>query len=276
MAAAATPLIRNVRFPIGEKTPRYWHGGRRSVSIFFSGLSILFPEGERFFIQSVKKNAHLVKDPALLAQVKAFMGQEGIHGREHDKYNEMLTEQGYSVPRLERETTFLLKVAKRTLYPRAQLAVTAALEHFTAILANYLLRDPSLLEGADPDMAALWRWHAAEESEHKAVAWDVYETAGGHWFERTWVMLVVTGFFLAKIAEHQVVMMRDDGIAGDLEEWRKLLRFMYVEPGKLHLVALEWLQYFRPGFHPNDLDANALLAKWKEDFATLPEYRRAS
>jgi uncharacterized protein len=266
--------IRNVRFGLDEEIPRYWHGGRRSLSIFFNGLSILFPEGERFFIHSVKGQMHKVDDEQLRADARLFMGQEGVHGREHELYNEMVTSQGYSVPRLERETTFLLNLVKKYVYRRHQLAATAGFEHMTAILGNFVLRDPRILEGAHPTMQALWRWHAAEELEHKSVAFDVYQKAGGYYGERIVVMLLATLGFWLKAIEHQIVMMKDDGLLFSVKEWFALAKFMFVQPGGMLALFWEWCSYFRPGFHPTDLDADSLLAQWKLDYATQPEYNR--
>src|SRR3546814_18954071 len=52
--------------------------------------------------------------------------------------------------------------------------LTCALEHFTAILANAVLSDPAHLVGADTEAQRMWRWHAVEEIEHKAVAYDTW------------------------------------------------------------------------------------------------------
>jgi predicted metal-dependent hydrolase len=268
--------IRNPRFALDDKIPRYWHGDRRSVTTFLNSLSILFPVGERFFIHSVKLHLDYVQDEQLRKDVRAFMGQEGVHGREHEAYNEMLTRQGYPIKRLEGETRWLLNKVKRFTYKRAQLAATAGFEHFTAILANAVLKYPDLFKDAHPVMAAMWRWHAAEESEHKAVAYDVYTLAGGNYAERSFVMLLVSAGFLAKAMQHQAVLMKHDGMLYNAKEWRALYRFAFQEPGGLREVFGDWLAYFRPGFHPWDMDNNALLEEWKKEYAKLPEYKRAS
>ena len=267
--------IRNLRFDIGDKIPRHWHGERRSVTTLLNALSILFPVGERFFIQSVKLHADCVKDEQLRKNVRAFMGQEGVHGREHEAYNDMLIAQGYPIQRLERETKWLLDRVQRIFYKRAQLAATAGFEHFTAILANMALHNPKLFEGAHPVMAALWRWHAAEESEHKAVAFDVYTAAGGNYVERSAVMLLASAGFFIKSMQHLVVLMRHDKIHLSAAEWRALGQFLFVEPGGMVQVAQDWLAYFRPGFHPWDLDNQALLDEWSKAYAELPVFKKA-
>jgi predicted metal-dependent hydrolase len=169
--------VRNLKFDVGE-VPRHWHGQRKSVTAFFNNLSIFFPAGERFFIQSVKAYKDAVKEPQLARDMRTFYAQEGVHTREHVRYNTMLAEQGYPVEAMDRRVNKLLAFLKLVLFKRWQLAVTAALEHFTALMADWVLATPQTMADADPNMAALWRWHAAEENEHKAVAFDVFRTIG--------------------------------------------------------------------------------------------------
>jgi predicted metal-dependent hydrolase len=150
MAMSSQPQIRNLRFETGAAVPRHWHGGRRSVTAFFDNLSVFFPVGERFFMKSVRAHERFVHDDALLAAVRLFCGQEGIHGREHERYNEMLAAQGYPVEAMEARVRSLLRFVKRVAPMRLQLAATCALEHFTALMGELLLTDPAILEGADP------------------------------------------------------------------------------------------------------------------------------
>ena len=264
---SALPEVRNVRFGLGT-TPRHWHGGRRSVTSFFDNLSVMFPAGERFFIASVRAHEDKVTDPTLRAAIKSFCAQEGVHSREHVRYNEMLAAQGYPIVAMETRVKRLLKRASRRLPPRKQLAVTCALEHFTALLGQLVLRDTSILDGADPTMAALWRWHSAEENEHKAVAFDVFNAVGGTYGERVTMMVTVTAFFWTKVLEHQVRMMDVDGTAWSTSEWLRLLNFLFVEPGGMLGVMRHYFDYFRRDFHPDQIDSQTLLDAWKSAHAT--------
>ncbi len=263
---ASLPQVRNVRFEIGPEVPRYWHGGRRSVTAFFNNLSVFFPEGERFFIASVKAHRDFIVDERLKAEAKAFYAQEGIHSREHVRYNTLLREQGYPVEAMEGRIGRLLGRVSRRVPLRKQLAVTAALEHFTALMAHLLLRDPTILAGAHPVMANLWRWHAAEENEHKAVAFDVYVAAGGTYSERAVVMVFATLIFWVKVVEQQLRLMAADGMLFSAKEWLALGKFLFVSPGALRGLAPLYFAYFRRDFHPWHLDNHALLDDWKRDF----------
>ncbi len=265
--------LRNVRLDM-DAVPRHWLGGRRSVTIFLDNLSTFFPVGERFFVQAVHAHRRFVTDPALEAAARVFAGQEGAHSREHARYNRRLRELGYPIDALEGRVDRLLRFVSRVLTPRMQLAATCALEHLTALMAHMLLDHPRVLEGAHPTMAALWRWHAAEEGEHKAVAFDVYRAAGGPYWERAALMVIASAVFWAKVGEHQVRMMHTDGIAASPREWARLFRFLLGEPAHMARLAPRYLAYFRPGFHPSDLDDQAMVDAWKQDYAAQPVYHR--
>jgi uncharacterized protein len=208
-----------------------------------------------------------VTSPELAAAVRAFNGQEGVHGREHDRINDMLRARGYPIDAMEARIATLLDRVTRFLPARVRLAATCALEHFTALMAHALLGDPKLLEGADPVMASLWRWHAAEENEHKAVAYDVYVAAGGWYGERIVTFVLASTIFWAKILEQQIRMMRVDGILFSGREWAALVRYTL---SWVPRIAPLYLAYFRPGFHPNDIDASELLESWKRQYGADP------
>src|SRR5438445_13182467 len=117
---------RNINFGLPDDLPRHWHSGDPYITGFFNGLSLMFPEGERFFVDSVRHFQDRITDPKLREEVRGFCGQEGIHGREHRRYNELLAAQGYPVAALERLVDFGLSL-DRKLSPTWQLALTFAL-----------------------------------------------------------------------------------------------------------------------------------------------------
>lgn len=260
--------VRNLRFSTDKEVPRHWHGGKKSVTTFFDNLSLFFPAGERFFIDAVKAHKHLIHDEKLLDDVAKFCAQEGIHGREHIRYNAMLELQGYPAVDLDRRVQRILRLVSRALPKRIRLSATCSLEHFTALMAHYILSDPRLLEDAHPVMRSLWRWHAAEEAEHRAVAYDVYRAARGPYLERAVTMLATTVIFWALVLQHQARMMAADGTKWSPSEWRALFVFLFIEPGGMPGLWRRWLDYFRPGFHPWDHDNSALLDDWKTEYAS--------
>ena len=265
---------RDIRFPISGMQLRDWHPMGPHVSQLFNGESLFFPQGEQFFIDTVRyyRDRGRITDPKLLEDVKGFIGQEAMHGREHRAYNEALAAAGYPAVELERKAIKQLDRSRRLQGHRGQLAVTIALEHFTAILAEGMLSDDRVLAGAPPQMAALWRWHAIEETEHKAVAFDVYQSVVGKgigaYLLRCVVMLIASVQFIWQSNYTAYRLLKHDGLHRDWKGWLTLWRFQYVNPGVMRRIAIPWLRYFKPGFHPWQQDNRHHVERWKAAYAT--------
>jgi predicted metal-dependent hydrolase len=261
---------RDLRFELDGCDLRRWHPAGRHVAHFLNALSVFFPEGEKFFIDSVRHYRDRITSPKLQAEVRGFVGQEAMHSREHRRYNEALDAAGLPVRELEGRLKAYLGRLRERISPAQALAVTIALEHFTAIMANDLLSDEHILAGADSRLAAVWRWHAIEETEHKAVAYDVYrEVLGnglGAYLRRAAVMLVTTIIFWVLVFHCHFRLVRADGAAGDLRGWRSVFRWLWVSPGWMPRLFRPWLDYFRRDFHPWQHDNLAHVERWKADY----------
>ena len=261
--------------------PRDWCHDNAYQTAFLNALSLLFPEGEKFFVDSVKQMKSRVTDPVLQQQIIGFIGQEAMHGREHRAFNDLIVAHGYkSAPIVDKRLRKFLGFVRRILSPMSQLAVTCALEHFTAMLAEQLLGDERVRAELDPSVRPLWLWHALEESEHKAVAFDVYRAAGGGYARRVAMMLVTTVvFFIAQGLAH-THMMVDRKILWKPWRWVRGIARMWIYPGFFTRLAPAYFSYFRPGFHPDDRDTRTLLATWRDvmfgDTGTLRERVRMS
>ena len=262
---------RDIRFELDRRDVRSWHPDGLHVAHFFNALSLFFPEGESFFIDSVRHYRDRIQSPSLAADVQGFLGQEAMHSREHKRYNAALAAAGLPAKELDSELRAMLDEIRARFSPAQALAMTIALEHFTAIMADVALGDERILAGADERFAAVWRWHAIEETEHKAVAYDVYrEVVGDDWrayLRRVVVMLVVTVGFWFDVARFHFRLVRADGAAGDLRGWWRLFRFHWINPGGMRRIWRLWLEYFRPGFHPWHLDNRDYVEAWKAAYA---------
>ncbi|MBL0217521.1 MAG: metal-dependent hydrolase [Myxococcales bacterium] len=256
---------RDVDFALDPTTVRRdWCHDDPFQTTFLNALSLLFPEGERFFVESVKQHKAFVTTPKLEAEVKGFIGQEAMHGKEHRAFNELLVAHGYAVaPKVELRLRGFLKLVRKVLSPKSQLAATCALEHFTAMLAESLLRDPRMREEIDPSVRGLWLWHALEESEHKAVAFDVYRAAGGGYLRRASIMLLTTAVFFAVQALVHARLMATRGILFRPWTWLRGIGRLWIWPGHLTRLVPAYLAYFKPGFHPDERDTTELLARWE-------------
>ena len=255
---------RDRRFGRGDKTKRWWNGGDPVATALYNALSATFPKGEAFFVESVRKFREGA-DARLAAEIRAFTTQEVMHSREHVAFNRRAHEAGYDLSKLEARVDWRLDLV-RSKPPIASLAATMALEHFTAMLAHELLRDARHLAGADAETAAMWRWHAIEEIEHKGVAYDTWLHATKDWPRFTrWkvkakVMLLVTRNFVVDRTLGTLELLRQDGITGP-KAWGRLFWFAYVKPGMMRKILGAWASFFMPGFHPWNHDDRALIAK---------------
>lgn len=269
MARAGTPADltitpRDRRFGRDGAIARWWMGGDPVGTAFYNALSATFPKGEGFFVESVRKFREGAP-PKLAAEIKAFVTQEVMHSREHVQFNKRALEAGYDLRPLEAQVDYRLGVT-RAKPPIVSLAATMCLEHFTAILAHELLRDARHLARADHESAALWRWHAVEEIEHKGVAYDTWLHAtkdwprGKRWKVKAKVMLFVTRNFVVDRTTGTLELLRQDGITGP-RAWARMVWFAWIRPGMLRKILGAWLAFFLPGFHPWNEDDRALIAR---------------
>ncbi len=268
--AATAPPIQTRRMSFEEsleEVPRHFGPDGDVLSSHIAAcLSAVFPDGEDFFVRSVRHFRGDIADPVLKQEVGGFIGQEAVHGREHRAFNRRLSQLGYPTRFLERFTERLLAGADKVLSPKACLAVTAALEHYTATLAEQLLRDEDTraLFGHDK-VRELFLWHALEESEHKTVAFDVYRAVGGTERMRRVVMNGITAGFIGGVALAVGVSLLGDRVAyNPVRLARSVRRFLH-SPIISRELWRELRIYNQPGFHPSDRDATELLAIWREE-----------
>jgi predicted metal-dependent hydrolase len=267
--------VRRPRFSFPVERSRRW-GGESITTLFAHALSPLFPAGERFFIRSVLAFRDRVSDPQLLEEIRNFVMQEGVHTAQHIRYDDSV-QAHYDVKRMEHETEVILRTVSRVLArleaagvlnaQRMELAATVGLEHFTALLGEQLLLNRELFANADPEFSRLWFWHAVEEIEHKAVAFDVFDAVGGTYGERIVAFAIATVMIYTVMTLFVVRMMRQDGETIRPGAWLELLRWGLVEPGMFRQAARGYLDYLRPGFHPWDHDNRALIEEFKRAYA---------
>lgn len=256
------PLIRRPGLDFAD-VPRDWMMDDPVVTSYANGLHLVFPEGERFFIRSVRAHLDRVEDPTLLARVKGFIGQEAMHGREHEASFRMLEGHGL-------EVRSWIAWYRRWAYDRLErlapaklcLSVTIALEHLTATLGENALTD-GLLDEAHPTMSRLLRWHAAEEIEHKSVAFDVYRAAGGGWLLRLFGMVLALGFLLLFWSSAVRHLRRQDPRVTPAAIRRTQARTQAVF-NRGSVLGAAFLDYARPGFHPDARDNLAVASAWLE------------
>lgn len=272
----------NFEYSLENMPKHYARDGDLVMSHVVAMLSAMFPNGEDFFVQSVRNVRDQITDPELKKQVGGFIGQEAIHGREHRVLNEKLAELGYKTRWVDRNVGRWFKGFGGRFYPQdIQLAITAALEHYTATLAYVLLAKPEAREMIeDPEVRHLFMWHALEESEHKAVAFDVFQAVSGNQRLRTRVMNIVTLDFLLFSVLTTVVSLVADPDSRNLRTLWRSLRRLPSSPWLSKDVRRHIRDYNRRDFHPDDHDTSELLEYWRNelfgDAGTLNDHLKAA
>lgn len=262
--AAAGMTVRRMDFDF-EHLPRYWADNDPFLTHMLNALSATFPEGERMFIESVRAFRERITDPEMKKAVSDFIGQEAMHSKEHLAYNAYAKTHGIDLGFIEDFVTRRVAFIQGKFPPIRQLAITCALEHFTAILAEQILTTPEMYEKLDPIARELWLWHAIEENEHKAVAFDVFEQMGGSYALRVRVMLLTTYFFIAHQMWFHARLLKADGKLWDLGMWARGLNTLWGRKGWFRKLIPSYLDYYRRDFHPWQHDTRALLEKWKRE-----------
>jgi uncharacterized protein len=259
---------RRVSFEDGlAELPRHFAAdGDLILSHLFASLSSVFPDGEDFFVRSVRRFRDRIDDPELQRQVAGFIGQESIHGREHRALNDRLAQLGYPTKQAERLTRFGLATRERIMTDRSNLAVTAALEHFTATLAELALTDDvaRTLPG-EPVVRDLLLWHALEESEHKAVAFDVYRAVGGSERTRVFTMKGIRMGFIVGMTLQVIVSLLGDRDTYRPRTLRRSWRSFKRSPMMRREVWDQLRDYDRADFHPDDRDTTELVEHWRNE-----------
>lgn len=236
------------------------------ISTFFYTLSAMFPEGERFFIHSVRHYQKAITDPKMVADIKGFIGQEAHHGRCHDDLNDAIDKLGIPMTIVTDNMVNRIKMLKTHLGPGRQLALTVAMEHFTASLAEFILDNPEVLDGAPEALRQMLLWHAVEEIEHKAVAFDVFKQQVGNEWMRRRVMVIAMVMLFSRIAFFQFRMLWKVKHFPSLKEWVEATRFFWGKKGILRANVHGVRKFFKRDFHPNDIDQSALIEGWEERF----------
>jgi uncharacterized protein len=261
-----TPRVPDIDWAKGFD--RHWCGGSPTMTHWYNAISFLLPTGEQFFrdvAREVADGLDLSKNPQLEREVREFAIQESLHAAQHRKYNAVLETQGFKNfvdPSIVWWKTFF----HRHCSPLTNLAAVCAYEHYTAILAENLLRAPKKWMQSSPDMALFWGWHAAEETEHKAVCFDLYTAAGGGWLRRALVYLIISiGFNFFFFGRAYFYLIRTDGclrskqLSGTVASkpaWRAALF------GPVGFAVGSALHYLSPRFHPWRRDNRAHMEAW--------------
>ncbi|MBK4737685.1 metal-dependent hydrolase [Noviherbaspirillum pedocola] len=260
-------VVRRLLIDLEAPFARHWCNGDAFRTAFFNALSMSFPVGEQFFIDSVRNGHKALPDEEqrkYKSEVQGFVGQEATHRRIHALFNNHLEKQGlvnaWGPRALARQKMM------QGVDVRHWLAITAANEHFTAIFAEWMLQNSDLLDGCESRLKTMWLWHSAEESEHKSTAFDLYRALNGdekwrlRWFRRITIM------FLADTLRQTIDNLRRDGTLWKWSTWKSGAAYFFGRRGLLRQSYRPWKEYLRKDFHPQQQHSD-LSDRWLADNA---------
>lgn len=258
-------VVRKLLIDLKAPVTARWNGGDAFRSAFFNALSMSFPVGEQYFMDSVRAGLKALpeeKRPMFATEVQGFVGQEATHRRVHALFNGHLEKLGFNNV-LER------RAAKRIqdnadLDVRVHVAATAATEHLTAMFADWMFRHPEALQGAEPRLQTLWMWHAAEEAEHCSTAFDVYRALNGTEQWRVRLLHYITWTFAMDITRQTVRNLWHDRSLFKWSTWQSAVRLLFAKDGMVRGNAAAWRAYKAPTFHPRQQDTS-LSVQWLQN-----------
>lgn len=247
-----------------ENVPRYWCNNEPTFTHYFTGLSTLFPEGESYFVRSVRALRAKAKSNEILdREISAFIGQEAMHSKEHHAFHVSAQQYGLDPQSLEKVTGIVLKAIEKVFSKKWNLLVTVGLEHYTAVLVVSMMQSVNELM-TDSTIRNLWLWHSIEETEHKAVAFDLYQHLYGNGLSAylpritvfTLSLFLITGFSTI----YQFILMKRDRQLLNFKSWRKFFSFANKQ---YRTLIPQFFDYYRFDFHPNQTDEKSLVASTK-------------
>lgn len=265
LKSSIQPVVRsNLDFKLSE-IPRYWFGGDPFLTRMFDALSLTFPDGERYFIQSVRLFRDQIKDPDLQKRVADFIRQEAQHGIAHDKMNNLMREQGMPVDQFIQRLNYMMNYDLKNRSPEYNIAVTAAAEHLTALMAETFYGQKDTLKNAHPFVRAMFAWHAIEEMEHRDVAFDVMKDVAKtpEWL-RQYTLLITTFLMFGFTIYRANVMLKDDGFS-PLQRLQMNIRglpWFFGKKGTLTRMGKQYRDWFKKDFHPSQHPVIAQYDVW--------------
>lgn len=247
---------------------RHFLANDPACSHVWTAFQAYFPEGEQFFVDAVRDAKKHVKDEALLREISAFIGQEAMHGKEHLEANAELKRQGINVYGWDARARWARKRLNKLLPVKARLAGTTAVEHYTAVMAEHLMKSDSFHKMiVDPKIKNLIFWHAMEESEHRAVAFDTHKAVGGTYAQRAIAMTIVSIGIGPVVLAAMLSCMKQDGELLNAKSWLKFTNLYFGRTGIFRKMIPDLALFYKRDFHPLQTNMDEPMKLWKERLA---------
>ncbi|MGE8530250.1 MAG: metal-dependent hydrolase [Acinetobacter guillouiae] len=269
-----TPIIpiRHMKFDFDPaQVDHRFYMDAELASAYFASLSIFLTRGEDLVIDTARYHRDFITDPLLKQRVTSLIGQEAIHSKMHEELNDAYLIRDLPVKLFRTWAGWAFEYGFERLPQPMKLSLMAGIEHFTAVLAEYMMNHEEVFfRSQDEKQRAIWMWHMLEESEHKDIAFDVFQELSNNY------LLRIAGFFPALItilvlisaASFLVPFYRNPKNLISLRYWKEIpynFRLIFgLKDGVYGSSFKHIFDYLRPDFHPNDHDTSEFLDYYKE------------
>lgn len=242
-------ISRNMNFAFDNDIPRFWKGGKAFSTHMLNSFTLLFPAGEKFFIQSINKFQKDIHNQELKEEVKLFVRQEIQHSKEHSKFFKNLEDNSYKIDPMLNSIEILLKGIEKYSPDKFSLALTAALEHITALLSEIALED-NFLADAEQRMKELFEWHAREEIEHRHVAYDVLNEIDDDYVLKISGLIGAYILFVTFSSSFTVYLLWQDKVLFSRPVLKEFVEIFFSKQRLFFKGCSIFFRYIHPNFHP--------------------------
>lgn len=258
--------VRHMKFDFRTETlAKYCWQDDAFSSAFILTFSALIPHGETLVIEAVRAWRDQIKDPQLKARVADLIGQEAMHSRVHKEFNAAYQAKGLPMDKIDRVGEwFFIELLPSVLDKKMLLAVTCAIEHFTALMAEHSFAQPQNAQLLDDQAREFLLWHLLEECEHKSVAFDVYQAVVGDHWRRSLAMIFIIASTGGVFAYSMQLLLATPGFAQPWRNQRKGFEWWFGQKGYFFQLQPNIRKFFRRNFHPDQIDTEAMLLEWRE------------
>jgi predicted metal-dependent hydrolase len=269
-----TPIIpiRHMKFDFDPaQVDHRFYMDAELASAYFASLSIFLTRGEDLVIDTARYHRDFITDPLLKQRVTSLIGQEAIHSKMHEELNDAYLIRDLPVKLFRIWAGWAFEYGFERLPQPMKLSLMAGIEHFTAVLAEYMMNHEEVFfRSQDEKQRAIWMWHMLEESEHKDIAFDVFQELSNNYLLRLagFFPALITILVLISAASFLVPFYRNPKNLISLRYWKEIpynFRLIFgLKDGVYGSSFKHIFDYLRPDFHPNDHDTSEFLDYYKE------------
>ena len=252
--------------------PLHWIPGDPYGSHVVTSLNLFLPVAERWFSKLLSDVLEHVRDEHLREEIIGFIGQEAVHAKTHDQVLvEYLSRHGIDPAPFYRQLEWVAALydqrvsnaapgRRRKVLASGTHALCAA-EHYTGVLGHWALNNSWDDMDVDPTLCDLYRWHAAEEVEHRHVSYNVAKYFGMDYVAQAVAGAVVTFGFFAMLLRGLKFLVHEDPALPNLGYFR--LWWKLHKSGKCGAVPTTTrmvrsaLQLLNPNYNPVNAGSTA-------------------